>query len=199
MKQVLNKELVKKAIEDLKANGKKVTLVALHAALGNRGSMSTLVQLKAELESADHPVTDSEEGLKAFREVWALAREEGRKQQEAVITDLQNDLKTLVQENERLEGAATASANQVDEFKQAKLDSEAALANAKALLAKNQEALIQAGQETKAALEKVAAEQTAHQSTQQELAKAIQKAHALELEVVRFRTLLDAQAGRVKK
>jgi len=199
MKQVLNKELVKKAIEDLKANGKKVTLVALHAALGNRGSMSTLVQLKAELESADHPATDSEEGLKAFREVWALAREEGRKQQEAVITDLQNDLKTLVLENERLEGAATASANQVEEFKQAKLDSEAALANAKSLLAKNQEALIQAGQETKAALEKVAAEQTAHQSTQQELAKAIQKAHALELEVVRFRTLLDAQAGRVKK
>lgn len=161
--------------------------------------MSTLVQLKAELESANQPANDSEEGLKAFREVWALAREEGRKHQEAVITDLQNDLKTLVLENERLEGTATAAANQVEEFKQAKLDSEAALANAKSQLAKNQEALIQAGKETKAALEKVAAEQSAHQSTQQELAKAIQKAHALELEVVRFRTLLDAQAGRVKK
>ena len=199
MKQVLNKELVKKAIEDLKASGKKVTLVALHAALGNRGSMSTLVQLKAELESADQPAHDSEEGLKAFREVWALAREEGRKQQEAVITDLQNDLKALVLESERLEGAATAAANQAEDFKQARLDSEAALANAKSLLAKNQEALIQAGKETKTALEKVAAEQTAHHSTQQELAKAVQKAHALELEVVRFRTLLDAQTGRVKK
>jgi chromosome segregation ATPase len=199
MKQVLDKELVKNAIEALKASGKKVTLVALHAALGNRGSMSTLVQLKAELESADQPDNDSEEGLKAFREVWALAREEGRRQQETVITDLQSDLKTLVLENERLEGAATAAANQVEEFKQTKLDSEAALANAKSLLAKNQDALIQAGKETKVALEKVAAEQAAHHSTQQELAKAIQKAHALELEVVRFRTLLDAQAGRVKK
>ena len=199
MKQVLNQELVKKAIEDLKTTGKKVTLVALHAALGNRGSMSTLVQLKAELESANQPANDSEEGLKAFRVVWALAKDEGRKQEEAAITDLQNDLKTLVLESERLEGAATAAADQVEEFKQAKLDSEAALANAKSQLAKNQEALIQAGKETKTALEKVAAEQTAHHNTQQELAKAIQKAHALELEVVRFRTLLDAQAGRVKK
>jgi hypothetical protein len=128
-----------------------------------------------------------------------LAREEGRKQQEAVIADLQNDLKTLVLENERLDGAATAAANQVEEFKQARLDTEAALGDAKSLLAKNQEALIQTGKETKTALEKVATEQTAHRSTQQELAKAIQKAHALELEVVRFRTLLDAQASRVKK
>jgi chromosome segregation ATPase len=199
MKQVLNKELVKKAMEDLKASGKKVTLVALHAALGNRGSMTTLVQLKAELESANQPANDSEEGLKTFRDVWALAREEGRKHQEAVITDLQSDLKTLVLENERLEGSATAAANQVEEFKHVILDSEAALADAKSLLAKNQEALIQAGKETKTAMEKVAAEQTAHHSTQQELAKAVQKAHALELEVVRFRTLLDAQTARVRK
>jgi hypothetical protein len=104
-----------------------------------------------------------------------------------------------VLENERLEGSATAAANQVEEFKHVILDSEAALADAKSLLAKNQEALIQAGKETKTAMEKVAAEQTAHHSTQQELAKAVQKAHALELEVVRFRTLLDAQTARVRK
>jgi chromosome segregation ATPase len=199
MKQVLNQELVKKAVQDLKASGKKVTLIALHAALGNRGSMSTLVQLKTELESAEQPASDSDEGLKAFREVWALAKEEGRRQQEAVIADLQNDLKTLVLENERLDGATTAAANQAEDFKQAKLEAEAALVKAKSLLAQNQEALIQAGKETKAALEKVASEQSAHQNTQQELAKAIQKAHALELEVVRFRTLLDVQTGRPKK
>jgi len=199
MKQVLNQELVKKAVQDLKASGKKVTLIALHAALGNRGSMSTLVQLKTELESAEQPASDSDEGLKAFREVWSLAKEEGRRQQETVIADLQSDLKTLALENERLDGVATAAANQAEDFKQAKLEAEAALVKAKSLLAQNQEALIQAGKETKAALEKVASEQSAHQNTQQELAKAIQKAHALELEVVRFRTLLDVQTGRPKK
>ena len=42
MKQILTKEMVKQAFDDLKANGKKTTNAMLYAALGNRGSMSTL-------------------------------------------------------------------------------------------------------------------------------------------------------------
>jgi len=35
MKQIIDKEMVEKAIADLKASGKKVTLMALHGALGH--------------------------------------------------------------------------------------------------------------------------------------------------------------------
>ena len=196
MKQIIDKESVEKAIADLKANGKKVTLMALHGALGHRGSMSTLVKIKAELEAKAQPVNDSEEGLQAFREIWALAREEGRRQQESVNAGLQQDIQTLARENERLEGEATASANQTSELQKAKLHAEVALDDLKRQLARSQESLIQANKETQAALEKFAAEQAAHQGTHQELGKAIEKAHELELDLVRSRALLDAQGGQ---
>ena len=198
MKQIIDKELVEKAIADLKADGKKVTLMALHGALGHRGSMSTLVKIKAELEAEAQPVRDSEEGLQAFREIWALAREEGRRQQESVNAGLQQDIQTLARENERLEGEATASANEAREFQKAKLHAETELADVKRQLAKSQDSLIQANKETQAALEKFAAEQAAHQGTHQELKKAIKKAHELELDLVRTRALLDAQSGQSK-
>jgi len=196
MKQIITKELVEKAIADLKAGGKKITLTTLHAALGNRGSMTTLLQIKAELKAAAQPVADSDEGLKTFREVWALAKEEGRKLQEAVIADLQEDIKSFSLENERLEGVATAAETRADEAIQAKLDAEAALAKEKSQLAENQEGLIQTGKETRGALEKLAAEQAAHQKTQQELRFAIEKAHALELDILRLRALQEGKSGR---
>ena len=109
MKQLLSKEDVAKAIAELSAKGRKPTLVALHAALDHRGSMSTLVRLKSELESAAQPVADSEEALKAFRQVWDLAFDEGRKQQEEVIAELRENLRVLATENERLDGIATGA------------------------------------------------------------------------------------------
>jgi ElaB/YqjD/DUF883 family membrane-anchored ribosome-binding protein len=142
------------------------------------------------------PVNDSEEGLQAFREIWALAREEGRRQQESVNAGLQQDIQTLARENERLEGEATASANQASELQKAKLIAEAALDDVKRQLARSQESLIQANKETQSALEKFAAEQASHQGTHQELKKAIEKAHGLELDLVRSRALLDAQSGQ---
>jgi len=196
MKQIIDKESVEKAIADLKASGKKVTLMALHGALGHRGSMSTLVKIKAELEANAQPVHDSEEGLQAFREIWALAREEGRRQQESVNAGLQQDIQTLARENERLEGEATASTNEARELQKANLHAQAELDGVKRQLAKSQESLIQANKETHAALEKFAAEQAAHQGTHHELKKAIEKAHELELNLVRTRALLDAQNGQ---
>ena len=86
----------------------------------------------------------------------------------------------------------------MDAFKKAKADGEAELANVKLLLVRSQEALIQSGTDTKTALERLATEQAAHQRTQQELARAIQKAHDFELEMVQCRTRLDEQSGRVK-
>lgn len=67
------------------------------------------------------------------------------------------------------------------------------MAKLKAMLAKNQESLIQAGADTRAALERFAAEQAAHQTTRLELSRAIPKARDIELELVQCRTLLNSQ------
>ena len=128
--------------------------------------------------------------------IWALAREEGRRQHESVNTGLQQDIQTLARKNERLEGEAPASASQASELQKAKLNAEAVLDDVKRQLARSQASLIQANQETQAALEKFAAAQSAHQSTHQELKKAIEKAHELELNLVCSRALLDAQSGQ---
>jgi hypothetical protein len=109
MKQIITKEEVSKAIADLVGQGKKPTLAALHAALNNRGSMSTLVRLKAEIDAAAQPVADSADGLRAFREVWALAVDEGRQQQEAILLEVRESVKALAAENERFEGVAIAA------------------------------------------------------------------------------------------
>ena len=61
-------------------------------------------------------MTDSSEGLKAFRVVWALAVDEGRKQQDAVLLELRDSIKALATENERLEGTAMAAQNHATEL-----------------------------------------------------------------------------------
>ena len=193
MKQVINKEMMKQAIADLKSKGQKVNANTIYAALGFRGSMSTIHRLKAEVDADEQqPEKVSEEGLATFREVWALAREEGRKLMESVNSELKQDLLTMAQDNERLETEAITAAHRTDECQKAKSDVEVELATAKRQLANSQEALVQAAKDTQSALEKYAAEQTAHQTTQQELKKAIEKAHESELTAVRCSALLEA-------
>ena len=103
MKAVLTKEEVGKAISHLVGQGKRPTLAALHAALDNRGSMTTLVRLKAEIDAATRSATDSPEALEVFRKVWALARDEERKEQDRQMAELRESIKALAAENERLE------------------------------------------------------------------------------------------------
>ena len=104
----------------------------------------------------------------------------------------------MAQENERLEGEATAAANQTHAAEQAKAEIEAELAKLKSQLALNQAALIQAGTDTKGALERLAAEQATHQTTQMKLAEAKQKAHEFELAFFRCSAQLEAHSGQVK-
>jgi predicted nucleic acid-binding Zn-ribbon protein len=197
MRKVLTKEMVEKSINDAKACGKKITLATLHAALGQRGSMSTLVRLKAELEASAHLPTDSEDGLRTFREVWSLAKDEGRKEIEATMADLKKDIEVLAQENERLDGASTAAANQMEDLMLGKSEIETELAGVRSLLAKKQESLFRAGEATRAALERLAAEQDSHQNTRLELAKAVLRGHDFELELVKCHTVLDTQKARI--
>jgi hypothetical protein len=120
MKQVLTKDDVAKAISDLMARGKKPTLATIHATLDRRGSMTTLVNLKAEIDHDAQTIRDSPEGLEAFREVWALAVEEGRQQLNGVAEDLRESITALATENERLEGVAVAAQNHAVDTDQAK-------------------------------------------------------------------------------
>jgi hypothetical protein len=200
MKQVINKDEVGKAIQDLVGQGKKPTLAAVHAALNNRGSMSTLVRLKAEIEAAAQPVNDSADGLKAFREIWALAVDEGRRQQEAVVLELRESVKALAMENERLEGVVLAANNHVAEAEQAKTRAEAQLTQMKdqidGELKQAKAALTEATAESANALKRLSELQAscaAHVAgLQAELTAAVRRAHDFELQLVRANALLEA-------
>ena len=201
MKQVLSKDEVAKVLADFSAKGKKPTLAVIHAALGHRGSMSTLVRLRTELETEAQPICDSQEGLKLFREVWSLAVEEGRKQQESVSAELRQNLTALAIENERLDGAATAAQDRAVELDRAKSRAEAALFEVRTRLEdqlnRSQAALVQATDQARQTLEKLATQQAAQADEvallQRNLAEAVRKAHEFELELVRSRTLLEAK------
>jgi hypothetical protein len=166
MKQIISKEEVSKAILDLAGQGKKPTLAAVHAALNNRGSMSTLVRLKAEIEAAALPTTDSSEALKALREIWALAVDEGRKQQEVILGELRESLKTLAMENERLEGTSVAAQNHAFELELAKSRAETELSQAtihvEAELKEANNAFAEATIQAAGALQKLAEAQAAN-------------------------------------
>jgi len=201
MKQIITKEEVSKAIVDLAGQGKKQTLAALHAALNNRGSMSTLVRLKAEIEAASQPSGDSPDGLKAFREVWALAVEEGRQQQEAVLLELRESVKALAAENERLEGTALAAQNRAGELDQAKSCAETELAQFKihveGELKQARTAQTEGTTQAAAALQNLAEARASHAAQvatlQADLTAAVRKAHELELNLVRAEALLEAK------
>ena len=201
MKQLITKEEVGKAVGDLVRQGKKPTLVALHAALNNRGSMSTLVRLRGEIEAAAQPMADSPDGLKAFREVWAMAVDEGRQQQEALLVEVQESVKALAVENDRLEGVAVAAQNLADEFDHAKTRAESELSQFKSQVEGElkQARTVQAEATTQAAaaLQNLAEARAAHAAQvlalQDDLAAAVRKAHEHELNLVRAEALLEAK------
>jgi small-conductance mechanosensitive channel len=205
MKQVLSKEEVAKAMGDMTSQGKRVTLNSLHAALNHRGSMTTLMRLKSELEIAAQPMgaVDSPEGLKTFREVWALAVDEGRKQQEAVISQLREDQKALAAENERLDGLATGAEARARDLEQAKSASDADLVEVRARLEQElkgvQATLLDATDQAKQALAKLTAEQAAHaeevSALRRELISEVGKSHEMELELVRAKAHLEARGA----
>jgi predicted nucleic acid-binding Zn-ribbon protein len=207
MKQIISKEDVAKAISDLLAQGKKPTLAILHAALQHRGSMSTLVRLKAEVEAAAQPESDSPEALKAFREIWALAVDEGRIQQEAVTAELRGNLKALAAENERLEGTAIAAQERATELEHTASRAEAELNRIRAeqerQLSQAQAALVQASAQAAEALQKLSDVQAARSAEvaalQTELVGAVGRAHELELKLVRAQALLEAKGMKAEK
>jgi hypothetical protein len=201
MKPILTVDDVKKALNTFIAEGKKPTLVALHAALGHRGSMSTLVRLKAEIEAASQPINDSPEGLKIFREIWALAVNEGRRQREGVIEEVRDNLNGLASENERLEGAKLAAEGRAAELEEAASRAQGELAHfrlrAEKELDEARTAFATTSAQAAAALEKLSEAQATYAcqiaTLQAERAAAVQNAHSLELKLAHAQGILDAK------
>lgn len=201
MKQIITKEDVSKAMLNLTSAGKKTTINAIYAALNGRGSMSTIVRLKAEIDAATKSETDSSAGIKAFREVWALAVVEGQKQQEVVLVELRDSLKALAAENERMEGAAMALQNQINELEKAKSRAESELSQVRVRtdgeLKLARTALAESTTQAASALQTLAEAQTSHAkqiaALQADLNDATRKSHDLELQLVRSSALLEAK------
>jgi hypothetical protein len=201
MKQLITKEEVRSAISQLIGQGKKPTLVALHAALDNKGSMSTLVRLKTEIEEEAQRPTDSPEALEAFRKVWGLARAEGRKEQEQAIVEQRDSLNVLATENERLEGAAGAAQKRAADLQEAKSKAEMELqllrTSAERELSRATSTMRDAGLQAARALQELADARAAHATQvtalQADLTKAQQNAHEFELQLVRARALLETK------
>lgn len=201
MKQILTREEVAKAIQELVEKGKKPTLAAIHASLNGCGSMSTLVRLKAEIDAATKSGTDSPEAIKAFREIWSMAVDEGRKHQEVVLQELRESIQALAKENERLEGASIAALNHVAELEQAKSRIEAELRQvrekADGELTQSRSMLANATAQSAIALQKLSEAQASHaaevKSLQSDLTSAVRKAHDIELQLVRATALLEVK------
>jgi hypothetical protein len=207
MKQILSREEVAKAISVLAGKtGKKPTLAAIHAALGSKGSMTTLIRLKNEVEVGAQTQVDSEEGLKTFREVWALAVQEGRQQQESVVVEMRENLQTVLIENERLEGAASSAVERADNCESAQAKTEAAFGGLKAeyerRLGEANTALIQATDQARLSLDQLATERAGRAAEvaglRTDLEKSVARAHDFELQLVRARALLEKSGGHVE-
>jgi chromosome segregation ATPase len=203
MKPVLTKEEVEKAMAGLSSKGRKITLAALHGALGNRGSMSTLVRLKAEIEAPPSAPQDSEDALNAFRVLWNTAQADARKQQDATIAELQETLKTLATENERLDGLLDAAERRCVELEQAKSAAETEALQTRAKLegeiSRAQGALSDANAQAARALEKLAKAQSDHAAEladlQRKLSDALAKAHDQEIRLVRAEATAATKAA----
>src|SRR5581483_430769 len=199
MKQIVTKDDVARTMAELNARGKKPTLAALHAALGGRGSMTTLVRLKAEI--LDHqPSTESQEALISFREIWARALDEGRKEQEHSLCDLRETVAALTAECDRLHGVAMAAQNRATELQtkcsEGELENQRAQVRFQAEVSRLRDELDAARQQVSAALVRVTEIQEAcHkelQSSRVELQSVRRVAHEFELNLTRAAALLEA-------
>ena len=201
MKQLITKEEVGDAIRQLIGQGKKPTLVALHAALENKGSISTFVRLKGEIDAEAQRSTDSPDALEAFREVWDLARAEGRTEQEQAVAELRDNLRSLASENERLEGMAAAAQKRATDFEGQKFKAETELGlfriSAERDLSRAASTMRDSGIQAETALRELADARSAHATQvatlQAELTAAHRSAHEFELQLVRARALLEAK------
>ena len=131
----------------------------------------------------------------------------GRKQQEAVISQVREDQKALAAENERLDGLATGAESRACELEHAKSAADADLVEVRTRLEQElkgvQAALLDATDQARQALAKLTTEQTAHaeelSALRREFTSEVHKSHELELELVRAKAHLEARNAKSVK
>ncbi len=121
MRAILTKDLVRTAIGKLNHQGIKPTLAAIHDILGRRGSMTTLVRLKAEIDREGPPQGDAGELVR----VAVRAEDAGGKQQGPFLLGSGERLTQLTKENERLVMALAAANNRLASLENQKMVVEA--------------------------------------------------------------------------
>jgi chromosome segregation ATPase len=119
MKTVITKEDVEKAIEGLKSSGKTPTMAAIYAALGSRGSMTTICKIKAELDQPQQP-QPTEEAQQAFRNLWQQAYEAGRTSAAMQQQEFERALAVADTRIEELDGELVASKTLADDLEMAR-------------------------------------------------------------------------------
>ena len=195
MKALIVRQDVAKAIDSLKAVGKKPTIQAIHSALGNRGSLSTLVKLKAEIEADAVVERDSEEGLKAFREVWALAVQEGRNQKDAAAEEMRQALDAMAAESQKMEGEVAVAAERAAALEQGRAELTAELTKANERVTAVRATSEQNATKLSEALETLAKIQQSHAAEladlRQQLTEAVKRSHTLEVKLARAEAKLE--------
>lgn len=162
MKAIITKQEVAKAIDSLKATGKKPTLQAIHAVLGNKGSLSTVQKFRSEIEADTVTEQDSEEGLQVFRQLWAAAVQEGKTQKEAECGELREALDAMAAESEQASGELVAAQGRVAEIEAQRDGLISDLAKASEQVTVARAAGEQAASKLAASLERITELQTGH-------------------------------------
>ena len=107
MKQIVNRKDVERAIDDLTKTGKKATIASIHASVGGRGSLTTILKLKQEIDAERNLEKDKAKVLEVFHQLWPLALDEARQECTAEIEDMRSTIQALANENEAMEGSAS--------------------------------------------------------------------------------------------
>jgi chromosome segregation ATPase len=202
MKALITKQDVVTAIEEIKASGRKPTIANIHAALGGRGSLTTVVKLKAEIEADGVAANDSAEGLQAFRDLWALAREEGRKTGAAEVAELRAGLDAMAVEAGRLEAEVETATRRVVEIESQRDSLVADLSQANGQLTTARASGEQSASKLAAALDTITRMQSDHLTRLEESAEALTECQArtqrLAVDFARVETERDGIAASLR-
>lgn len=195
MVAIITKEGVAKAIETLREAGKKISPTGIYAFFGNRGSFSTIAKYKAEIDSAELEKRDSEEGLRAFRQMWSLAIQEGRKQAEEKMLEMQETLDAVVAQSEQLDGQFAAANGRVADLEKQRDSMVAELAKSNEQVTTARATGEQNANKAAEVLTRMSTMQETHAhelaDLRQQLGAAQNDAHAVELKLARAEARLE--------
>ncbi len=188
--QKITKEDVGTAIATLKRDGKQISLAAIRTALGNRGSLTTIQEMKSEIDAAEAALKDPPQALQAFRQIWSEALQLGRSERAPEVADLEELNKALATELKALEGDVIACRN-------SRVEVQSRLEDTMTKLAATNQALAEARLEANQHAAKLLAVFDDHQKVlaQERTLSAAARAqvHELELKVTRLETELQVR------